>query len=194
MKVEARRQLLVLAAVERDQTITQRTLSAELGVALGLTNIYIKRLIRQRFVTCVTVPPNRLRYRLTRRGLAEKARLSAEYMAYSLNLYRDVRQHLSTVLRPYRDNGAGRIAMFGCGDAAELAYVSLREHGLEPVAIFSTESGGTFLGMPVRSVDEWPRVNFDRLIVATFDAPDHASRRLIDAGIPEEKLVMIAAA
>ena len=42
-----------------------------------------------------------------------------------------------------------RVAIFGRGEAAELSYLSLKEFGLEPVAIFDDEGGHDFLGMPV---------------------------------------------
>ena len=37
----------VLSAVERDSAITQRSLSSELGIALGLANAYLKRCVRK---------------------------------------------------------------------------------------------------------------------------------------------------
>ena len=191
MTVEARRELTVLGAVERDQFITQRSLSAELGIALGLTNIYLKRLIRKGFITCVNVQSNRLLYLITPQGIAEKARLTYEFMNYSLRLYRDVRLVLSELLRPCRQDGVHRIAVFGTGEAAELAYLSLKEQGLEPVAFFAFEGGGKFLGMPILGLDEWAVVVFDRLIVATLDTPDALVQQLIGAGIPSEKLLTL---
>jgi DNA-binding MarR family transcriptional regulator len=191
MDVESRRELTVLDAVARDQHITQRSLAAKLGIALGLTNIYLKRLIRKGYIKCINVQSNRLLYLITPQGIAEKSRLTYEFMDYSLHLYREVRQHLSEVLRPCKDDGHQRIAVFGTGEAAELAYLSLREQGLEPVAIFETEAGGTFLGMPVRGLDECATVPFDRLIVATLDKPDPLVTRLIDAGVPREKLLTL---
>ena len=53
-----------------------------------------KRLIRKGYVKCVTVAPNRLLYSLTPRGVARKARLTYEFMKYSLDFYRDARRHL----------------------------------------------------------------------------------------------------
>ena len=191
MDVEARRELTVLDAVARDQHITQRNLAAKLGIALGLTNIYLKRLIRKGYIKCINVQSNRLLYLITPQGIAEKSRLTYEFMDYSLHLYREVRQHLSEVLRPCKDDGAQRIAVYGTGEAAELAYLSLREQGLEPVAIFAAEAGGTFLGMPIRGLDECATVAFDRLIVATLDKPDALIAQLIGAGIPHVKLLML---
>jgi hypothetical protein len=191
MDVEARRELTVLEAVERDQHITQRNLAATLGIALGLTNIYLKRLMRKGYIKCINIQSNRLLYLITPQGIAEKSRLTYEFMDYSLHLYREVRQHLTEVLRPCRDKGSKRIAIHGTGEAAELAYLSLKEQGLEPVAIFAAESGGTFLGIPVRGLDECNDVQFDRLIVATLEKPDALVKHLLRVGIPAAKLLTL---
>jgi hypothetical protein len=189
--LEAQRELTLLDAVERDQDITQRILSAKLGVALGLTNLYLKRLVRKGYIKCVNVQPNRLRYLLTPQGIAEKTRLTYEFIDYSLRLYREVREHLSAVLRPCRGDGASRVAVFGTGEAAELAYLSLKEQGLDPVAIFAEEGGGTFLGMPIRALTDFSLVAFDRLIVATLDQSAPVAKELVQAGIPFEKLLTL---
>ena len=191
MDVESRRELTVLDAVAHDERITQRNLAAKLGIALGLTNIYLKRLIRKGYIKCINVQSNRLLYLITPQGIAEKTRLTYEFMDYSLHLYREVRHHLTEVLRPCGDDGAQRIAVYGTGEAAELAYLSLKEQGLDPVAIFAAEGGGTFLGMPIRAIAECSLVAFDRLIVATLDNPDPLVKQLVRAGIPAAKLLTL---
>ena len=190
MDVEARRELDVLDAVARDKNITQRGLSAKLGIALGLTNIYLKRLIHKGYIKCINVQSNRLLYLITPQGITEKSRLTYEFMDYSLHLYRHVRQHLSEVLKECQD-GNQRIAVYGTGEAAELAYLSLKEQGLEPVAVFAAQGGATFLGIPVRALDQHSLVNFDRLIVATLDKPDPVVKQLIRAGVPPQKLLTL---
>src|SRR3984893_17475827 len=113
MDIEAHRDLKLLEAVEQNSRVTQRSLAATLGIALGLTNIYLKRLIRKGYIKCTNLQSNRLLYLITPQGVAEKSRLTYEFMDYSLHLYREVRQHLSEVLRPCREDGARRIAVFG---------------------------------------------------------------------------------
>ena len=88
MDIDSQRVLRLLDVVEQESTLTQRTLSARLGIALGLTNLYVKRLIRKGYIKCVTVRANRLAYVITPRGLAQKARLTLKFMEYSLALYR----------------------------------------------------------------------------------------------------------
>src|SRR5689334_11339195 len=100
MNSAARRDLQALEAIAENDRITQRRLSTRMGIALGLTNLYLRRLIRKGYVKCVGVKPNRLRYLLTPTGIAEKTRLSYEFMDYSLHLYGHVRRHLRRVLAP----------------------------------------------------------------------------------------------
>ena len=76
MDVESRRDLQLLEALEQEATITQRTLASRLGMALGLTNLYLKRLIRKGYVKCTTVSPNRLVYSLTPRAGSTDAQLT----------------------------------------------------------------------------------------------------------------------
>ena len=47
MKPSQARDLEILTAVDEGGTLTQRALAQRLGVALGLTNLYLKRLSRK---------------------------------------------------------------------------------------------------------------------------------------------------
>ena len=57
MDVESRRDLQLLEALVHESRVTQRTLASQMGIALGLTNLYVKRLIRKGYVKCVSVSP-----------------------------------------------------------------------------------------------------------------------------------------
>jgi hypothetical protein len=187
MDIEAHRDLKLLEAVEADSRVTQRGLSTQLGIALGLTNIYLKRLVRKGYVKCVNVQSNRITYLLTPTGIAEKLRLTYEFMDYSLHLYGEVRQHLRAVIRECAAAGR-RVAIFGRGEAAELSYLALKEFGLEPLAIFDLEGGSEFLGMPVLPISRHLEVPYDLMIVATLDASVQPVARLIRDGVPKDKL------
>jgi DNA-binding MarR family transcriptional regulator len=187
MDVETHRDLRVLEAVQQDSRLTQRGLASKLGIALGLANIYLKRMVHKGYIKCVNVQPNRISYLITPRGIAEKARLTYEFMDYSLHLYGEVRQHLRAALRECAAAGK-RVAIYGSGEAAELAYLSLKESGLDPVAIFDTDGGREFLGIPVTPLAEHASIEFDLVIVASLDRSGQPLQALLDVGIPMEKL------
>ena len=192
MDLAERRNLQTLEAIEDDSLLTQRRLSQRLGIALGLTNIYLRRLIRKGYVKCVNMQSNRLRYLLTPRGIAEKSRLTYEFMQYSLFLYGQVRQHLHAVLEPYTHGDLKQIALYGTGEEAELAYLSITELGLEMVAVFDRDrSAGRFLGRPVRDIAEHAEVAFDLLLVATLKEPDPLVESLVRLGVARNRLITL---
>jgi DNA-binding MarR family transcriptional regulator len=200
MDIEAHRDLKLLEAVALDSRVTQRSLASKLGIALGLTNIYLRRLIRKGYIKCVNVQSNRITYLITPRGIAEKARLTYEFMDYSLHLYGEVRQHLRQALAECAAADR-RVAIYGRGEAAELAYLSLREFGLEPVAIFDEDNRAAgegsrsglpeFLGMRVRPIVEHDQVVYDLMIVATLERSGNQLTVLRQCGVPKEKLFLL---
>src|SRR5438874_8738115 len=81
MERQVERDLEILTAIEEGRPLTQRALAERLGVALGLANLYLKRLARKGCIKIVEFPKKpaarkRLRYLLTPRGVAEKTRLT----------------------------------------------------------------------------------------------------------------------
>ena len=190
------RDLEILTAIEEGRPLTQRDLAQRLGVALGLTNLYLKRLATRGYIKIVEFPRKpaarkRLRYLLTPRGLAEKTRLTYEHMAHALALYRRARQALRVHLASLADRGVKRVALYGAGEAAELAYLTLKEFGYEPVGVFSRDGGGLFLGSPVRPLAELDPADVDAVILASFERPEPELTELARRGMPAERVVTI---
>jgi DNA-binding MarR family transcriptional regulator len=196
MERRVERELELLTAIAEGHSTTQRALAQRLGVALGLTNLYLKRLAKKGYIKVAgfrtrPVTRKRLRYLLTPRGIAEKSRLTYDHIAYSLSLYRRARAALRDSLGRLPRAGARRIALYGVGEAAELAYLTLKELDLEPIGVYGAEAGGYFLGLPVRAVGELAHAEFDVLVIATFDRPEPAVAALARLGIPRAKLVTL---
>jgi hypothetical protein len=84
-----------------------------------------------------------------------------------------------------------RIALYGTGEPAELAYLALKEFGLEPVGVFSCEPGGVFLGFPVRGAGELRDEDFDGVILATFEPPEPQLAELTALGVAREKCLTL---
>lgn len=190
------RNLEILTAIGEGSHLTQRALAERLGVALGLTNLYVKRLATKGYIKIVDFPRKpaarkRLRYLLTPKGIAEKTRLTYEYMGRSLRLYRRTRESLREALNHLPQNGVKRIALYGAGEAAELAYLTLKEFGLEPLGIFDRVGGQPFLGQTVRDYRELASEEIDRIILCTFDLPDAQVADLAALGLPRGKFLLL---
>lgn len=160
----------ILDEVRRDEGVTQRELSSRLGIALGVTNSYVRRLARKGYLKVTTLPRNRLKYFVTPSGLALKARLTYEYLSGSLHFYQEARRRAAEVLSRLERKGARRIAFLGHGDLAEIAYLSLQETRLEFAGLFDdARPGAVFFGRPVRPESGIPASGADHLLYTHQD-------------------------
>lgn len=191
MEREAQRDLSILNEIAEGGPVTQRSIAQRLDIALGLANLYLKRLVRKGYIKITTIPASRVRYLVTPKGLAEKTRLTYEYMEYSLHLYRAAREALHAGVAPYM-GGRRRVAIYGTSEAAELAYLTLRELGLDPVAVIGEDGRrGEFLGFKVRPLADVVSDDLDCVIVASFRPSSRQIRALTEHGIPKQKIIAL---
>lgn len=191
MNLQAQRELQLLNEVEKNAAVTQRSLAQTLGVAVGLTNLYLKRMIRKGHIKITTFPKNRLKYLLTARGLAEKSRLTYLYIQYSLSYYRKMRQRLQEVFWGLSQEGAKRIVICGTGELAELAYLTLCELDFALVGFVDGKPLGTFLSFPVWPIGTLANWDFDAILIADVTDIKELQSRLLHGGVPREKIVAL---
>ena len=150
LDTEAEITLGLLDAVEANSDVSQRSLARELGIALGLTNAYIKRCIRKGWIKASQAPANRYAYYITPKGLAEKGRLTTRYLAHSLHFYREARNQLDDILAHCAKRGWRRIALIGISELAEIALLCAMQHSVEIVCVVQRGSKlKNFRGAPV---------------------------------------------
>src|SRR6185295_2519502 len=192
MDLQGQRDLLLLSELDRDGRATQRTLATKLGVALGLTNLYLKRLARKGYIKITTIPRNRIRYLLTPQGFTEKSRLTYLYMQYSLSYYRDMRIRLKEVMSTFDASDGQRVVIYGTNELAELAYLSLREMNINCVGFIDGNSRKSFLSCPVYSLEGNADWQFDRVLIADLEHAAACEERLVQSGVPREHVLRLA--
>jgi len=181
--------LELLTVVDRDSSISQRTISRELGVALGLANAYLKRCIRKGWIKVQQVPRRRYLYYLTPQGFAEKTRLSAEYLSSSFSFFRKTRGQLSELMQECTDRGCHRIAFAGVSDLAEMGTICGHDFDLDIVCIIDAERAGSrFCGLPVVA-SAAACAQLDAIIVTALKRPEVIYQELAHALGPDRVLI-----
>ena len=139
----------LLGAVERGDT-TQRRLSRELGIAVGLVNAYIKRCINKGYIKVKAVPRRRYAYYLTPKGFSEKSRLVADYFVHSFDFFRRARASCKTALLAAEYAGHKRLALIGANELTEIAVIVAAEVDIKIVAVVDPAcTSAKFVGIPV---------------------------------------------
>ena len=182
--------LEILEELSSNGHVTQRELSRKVGIALGLANFYIKRLVQKGYVEVIYLERNRLGYLITPQGITEKSRLTYHYIQRSYQFVRKIRVRIRERLLELSQEGVGTVVIYGGGDIAEVAYLAIQEAGMKLAGVIDgSRAGRPFLGYTILPVSGLPQLSYDRIIV-TEPLELHDVKDLFEEyGIGDEKLV-----
>jgi DNA-binding MarR family transcriptional regulator len=184
--------LQILETISHDETVSQRTLARTLDVSLGLVNSFIKHLTVKGFFKIKYLPKDRVRYIITPEGASEKTRLAYNYIKHSFSLYKKSYGIIRDMLQNLAKEGIRNVALFGSGVISEMIVHEMTKLGLNVTAVIDDSMKGTaYLGIPVMGTDEIRHVEFDRIIVAEYDHQEYSMDALLNAGVPEYRIVRL---
>ena len=130
----------VLTAVEKNSRVTQRSVSQDLGIALGLTNAYLKRCVKKGLIKVQSAPANRYAYYLTPKGFSEKSKLTAEFLSQGFRYFRLARQQIHALYNLCEEQEWNQIILHGLTDLTEIAVMCAKDR---PIVIKAIIDGST---------------------------------------------------
>jgi DNA-binding MarR family transcriptional regulator len=156
----------LLSSVETDGARSQRHLAAELGIALGLVNAYLKRCVKKGLVKVQDAPARRYAYYLTPQGFTEKSRLTVQYLSDSFSFFRKAKDDCARVFEEAAALGFGRLVLAGKSDLAEIAILCAVEAGATVVAVVDLPGeDNRFVGIEVVGAYSDVKDGFDAIIL-----------------------------
>ena len=195
-----------MSEIEAGTAVSQRSLASSLGIALGMTNLLLRRLIRKGWVRVSHIRANRVGYFLTPTGMAEKARMSRAYFRDSVRYYASARDRMRASFDELsRDWPCGaadaaargkRIMFLGTGEAAEIAYVCLQETDLHLAGVIDFQGRERFFNVPVfsaASIDASLRDHLarERPVLVSFGESEQVQTFLTAAAVAPEHVFRI---
>ena len=186
------RSYLLMEEIAGEEPLTQRDLSRRLDIALGLVNSYLKNLVAKGYVRIKAFPRNRYAYILTPQGIAEKSRLAYQHLSYFTNLYRIARQDYALLFRAMAGAGVRRVAFCGVDEVAEIAYLSLRESGIELAFVMDDERAGEpFFDTTIDTLENITETGADRIVITSFKRGEALREKLHGLGVKSERICVV---
>ena len=179
----------ILVRIGESGHVNQRTLAKELGIALGMTNSYVKRCVRKGLIKISEIPPNRYAYYLTPQGFTEKTRLTAEFLSDSLTFFRRARVQYGGIYEHCTAAGWRHLALAGTGELAEIAILTAREHNVVLQGVIaSAQAGESCLDLPiVAALGALDRP--DAVILTALNGPQTAYDSLLES-LPANRVLV----
>ncbi|MBW1765364.1 MAG: winged helix-turn-helix transcriptional regulator [Deltaproteobacteria bacterium] len=167
-------------------------LSSRLNISLGLVNTFLKRLVSKGYFKVKTMPRNRVKYFLTAEGLARKSKLTVEYLRYSVNFYKDIKNFILKKYMEMEKNNARSILFCGAGEVAELAYLYLQLTNIQLAGIIDDKQNGKkFFGFKIRDFDRIHQMDWDMVLLTRLEDADQDIKRLLEKGVNRDRIATI---
>ena len=133
------RELNLLQELEKNPIISQRELSNKFGIALGVTNACLKRMVRRGWIRITGFNHRKIGYYLTPKGFAEKTKLTLHLISWTVQHYSALKEIIGRKFLEMQNSGIERIVFYGVSDEMEVAYVTLQGVHLKLVGIVEDE-------------------------------------------------------
>jgi len=157
-------------------------MAEKLGVSVKLSHALLSGMVERGLFHIKKYHSRRWDYFLTPRGIAEKARLTREFISFSMQFYQEARKASSQVCRDIAESGMKEVAFIGAGDLAEIVYLGVKEWNLELVSLYSDDEI-KFLGQKCQGLYETKEFSGDALIICLYDKKNPMAKNYLPANI-----------
>jgi len=165
------RELELLQELEKTPVISQRELSHKFGIALGVTNACMKRMVRRGWIRVTGFNHHKIGYYLTPRGFAEKAKLTVHLISWTVQHYSALKDLIGSRLLEMQSMGIKRVVFYGVSEEMEVAYVTLQGANLQLVGIIEDGdrmSQKAVFGFEVKEIRQIETLKPDAVLITSL--------------------------
>ena len=181
-------ELEILKQIEESPTLTNRAAATRLGVSVKLAHETLKRMVSKGLLHVKKLNSRRWDYFLTPSGIAEKARLTVEFVAFSMEFYREARRQSAQVCHKLSEQNLKTVALLGTGDIAEIVYLGIQEWDLTLLGVFDDGVDKKwFMGVEVQPTAALKLTDAAAIIVSVYDQRQPMSGQFLPAGVDRDE-------
>lgn len=181
--IEGIRELSLLQELEKNPVISQRELSHKFGIALGVTNACLKRMVRRGWIQIVGMNHRRISYYLTPKGFSEKAKLTFQQISHTVHHYSELKRIIRLRFLEMEQDRLERIVFYGISDEMEIAYVTLQGVHLKLAGIVEDDEKCVpqiLFGFELEPVSRIKELKPDCVLITTLAENESKRQKLKD--------------
>ena len=164
------RELEILERLENNGHLTQRDLSKEVGIALGLVNHLLKKMVKKGWIKIKNIDAKKIRYLITPEGAREKSSLLYKRVESTIHFYIEAKRVIKDKVIHLKNEGIENVSIYGVNHISEVLFIVLKELDLELAHVVDdNKEGEVWFGYKVIGIDQFVTSNTTVLILAAFD-------------------------
>ena len=189
------KEFMLLDMIEKNSNITQRDMSATLGVALSMINSYLDEYETHGFINRKYKSPKTVEYFITNKGIERKKLLNISYLDATQKVYRSAKENIVMFLNQIIEKGFKNILLYGAGEVAEiLLNVIYTDHDipLKVLAIIDDDikkQGSNLINTKITGVENIKNFNHDGILISSYTNSKEIYDKLIKINYDKNKIL-----
>jgi predicted transcriptional regulator len=138
-----------LLELKENPSLSQRSLAHKLNISLGLTNSILQNLIHRGLIKAKKMTGRKILYLITPKGIVQATNFIYDRVRETQHYYQYTKDLLTTHFTNLYDKGTIKAVIYGTGQLAEIAYLSLLDSPLKLHSILTDDPAASkkkFLG------------------------------------------------
>jgi len=188
------KEFMILDLVDKNNRITQREMSDELGSSLSMINGYLDEYEAKGFLKREYTNSKSITYIITEAGVERKKVLNIGFLNSSQLVYQEAKRNVVSFLNQLVANEYKKIVLYGAGEVAEIILQVIKEEdstGIEIVGVIddNPEKQGSFIGnTKIIKLIEIEHYTFDGVFISTYSNRVKVLRKLKSI-VDESKII-----
>jgi len=114
----------ILEVIQKHDDISQREISSQVGISLGMVNMLIKKFIKVGVVKAERLNGNKVKYILTPTGFSYLSKKTADYISRSYKAVLKIQDHMKIQIKKYYTKGE-TVYIYGPEDEIYVLLIDL---------------------------------------------------------------------
>ncbi len=168
------KEYLILNLLNKDNQITQRGISDQIGIALSMVNKYLSEYEDLGYLEKNFINEKNVQYKVTHSGYERMQALNIAFLSASNEVYNNAKDNVLSALLDALDSSSINIILYGAGEVAEIILSVLKneeEHKYNVVAVIDDDENkiGTMIqNVKIVALSDLDGFEFDSILISSY--------------------------
>jgi DNA-binding Lrp family transcriptional regulator len=185
--------LTVLDALENEEAMSQRNLSAATGLNLKKINFCLHKLLEKGYIKFERVRRNPQKlvylYILTPEGLRAKSQLTYNFIKFTMTHYGKIEEKIRLNVDQLIRTDVKRVALYGISDMTRILCDMVSEPEIKIVGLVDEDyHKKDFCGYQILQCDALADLDYDKLLITSLENHEIIDQKLANYNISSEQV------
>jgi FlaA1/EpsC-like NDP-sugar epimerase len=189
------KEFIILNLLEKDETLTQRSLSSSLNISVSMVNTYLEDFVTKNWIKTTYASSKSVTYMITKEGVEARKLMNLYYFKASQSLYSTASKNIKSFLSTLKNKGYENILFYGAGEVSRIFLNTIKEDaslGLRVLGLIDDDvkkTGTSFLGVSIVSLNALKTMHFDGVLISSYNHGQKMIENLLNGGIASNKIL-----